>query len=60
MICQKVIAPNMRLREFEVEMFEDNAIGFIRMDIEGNPIRPSQHSPPCHSYWCLGLNDRER
>ncbi|KAI9143350.1 karyopherin Kap109 [Paraphysoderma sedebokerense] len=35
-ICEKVIVPNMMLRESDVETFEDDPIEFIRRDLEGS------------------------
>lgn len=35
-IIEKVILPNMQLRESDVEMFEDEPIEFIRRDLEGS------------------------
>jgi len=37
-ICEKVIVPNMEMRECDVEMFEDNAEEFIRRDLEGSDV----------------------
>lgn len=35
-ICDKIIMPNIFLRDSDEEAFEDNAIEFIRQDIEGS------------------------
>eukprot|EP01117_Protostelium_nocturnum_P012777 TRINITY_DN4729_c0_g4_i1.p1 TRINITY_DN4729_c0_g4~~TRINITY_DN4729_c0_g4_i1.p1 ORF type:complete len:1023 (-),score=284.50 TRINITY_DN4729_c0_g4_i1:134-3040(-) len=35
-ICEQIAIPNLKLREIEVEMFEDDPIEFIRRDVEGN------------------------
>ncbi|KAM0752941.1 putative importin-alpha export receptor [Meredithblackwellia eburnea MCA 4105] len=32
--CEKIILPNMTLRKFEEEMFEDDALEYIRRDLE--------------------------
>jgi len=37
-ICEKVILPNMEMRECDVEMFEDNPEEFIRRDLEGSDV----------------------
>jgi len=37
-ICEKVIVPNMEMRECDVELFEDNAEEFIRRDLEGSDV----------------------
>lgn len=36
MICERIVIPNMRLREIDLEMFEDQPVEFIRRDIEGS------------------------
>lgn len=33
--CERIILPNMGLREFEEEMFEDDAPEYVRRDLEG-------------------------
>ena len=35
-ICEKIVFPNITLRESDVELFEDNPIDYIRRDIEGS------------------------
>jgi exportin-2 (importin alpha re-exporter) len=35
-ICEKVILPNIVLRDSDEEMFDDNPVEFIRRDIEGS------------------------
>jgi len=37
-ICEKVIVPNMEMRECDVELFEDNPEEFIRRDLEGSDV----------------------
>ena len=37
-ICEKIIVPNMEMRECDVEMFEDNPEEFIRRDLEGSDV----------------------
>merc|ERR1719154_994622 len=37
-ICEKVIVPNMEMRECDVETFEDNPEEFIRRDLEGSDV----------------------
>ncbi|KAK4706174.1 exportin-2 (importin alpha re-exporter), partial [Phenoliferia sp. Uapishka_3] len=32
--CQKIILPNMTLRKFEEELFEDDALEYVRRDLE--------------------------
>jgi len=36
MICEKIIIPNVELREVDLEMFEDDPSEYIRRDIEGS------------------------
>ncbi|KAJ3033465.1 Exportin-2, partial [Rhizophlyctis rosea] len=35
-ICEKIVLPNMQLRESDEEKFEDDPIEYIRMDLEGD------------------------
>ncbi|PLW07427.1 hypothetical protein PCASD_22407 [Puccinia coronata f. sp. avenae] len=35
-ICDKIVLPNMFLRNFEVEMFEEDPAEFVRRDLEGS------------------------
>jgi len=37
-ICEKIIVPNMEMREVDVELFEDNAEEYIRRDLEGSDV----------------------
>ena len=37
-ICEKIILPNMTLRESDEELFEDDPIEYIRRDLEGSGI----------------------
>ncbi len=37
-ICEKIIIPNIEMRECDVELFEDNAEEFIRRDLEGSDV----------------------
>lgn len=37
-ICEKVIVPNMEMRDCDVELFEDNPEEFIRRDLEGSDV----------------------
>merc|ERR1719391_486205 len=37
-ICEKIIVPNIQLRESDVELFEDNAEEYIRRDLEGSDV----------------------
>ncbi len=37
-ICEKVIIPNVELRECDIELFEDNPEEFIRRDLEGSDV----------------------
>lgn len=32
--CEKIILPNMTLRDFEEEMFEDDSMEYVRRDLE--------------------------
>ncbi|KAG0145573.1 hypothetical protein CROQUDRAFT_671687 [Cronartium quercuum f. sp. fusiforme G11] len=34
--CEKIVLPNMILRDFEVEMFEDDPTEYVRRDLEGS------------------------
>eukprot|EP01133_Synstelium_polycarpum_P009009 gene9009-10567_t len=35
-ICSSIVTPNIKLREADLELFEDNPIEYIRRDIEGS------------------------
>jgi len=35
-ICEKIVIPNLRMREYDFESFEDNPMEYIRRDIEGS------------------------
>jgi len=37
-ICEKIIVPNMEMRESDVELFEDNPEEYIRRDLEGSDV----------------------
>eukprot|EP00096_Caligus_rogercresseyi_P000645 TRINITY_DN11117_c0_g1_i1.p1 TRINITY_DN11117_c0_g1~~TRINITY_DN11117_c0_g1_i1.p1 ORF type:complete len:974 (-),score=386.32 TRINITY_DN11117_c0_g1_i1:7-2928(-) len=37
-ICEKIIVPNMEMREVDVEIFEDNPEEYIRRDLEGSDL----------------------
>ncbi|XP_059097421.1 exportin-2-like [Tigriopus californicus] len=37
-ICEKVIVPNIEMRDIDVEQFEDNAEEYIRRDLEGSDV----------------------
>ena len=37
-ICEKIIVPNIEMRECDVELFEDNAEEYIRRDLEGSDV----------------------
>ncbi|XP_035826529.1 exportin-2 isoform X2 [Aplysia californica] len=37
-ICEKVVVPNIQLREADVELFEDNPEEYMRRDIEGSDV----------------------
>ncbi len=37
-ICEKIIVPNIEMRECDVEQFEDNPEEFIRRDLEGSDV----------------------
>ena len=37
-ICEKIIIPNVELRECDIELFEDNPEEFIRRDLEGSDM----------------------
>lgn len=43
-ICENVIVPNMRFREADEEMFEDNPEEYLRRDLEGSDIGTRRHS----------------
>lgn len=37
-ICEKIIVPNIEMRECDVELFEDNPEEYIRRDLEGSDV----------------------
>merc|ERR1719239_57589 len=37
-ICEKVVVPNIQLRDADVELFEDNPEEYMRRDIEGSDV----------------------
>ncbi|XP_050356310.1 exportin-2 [Nymphalis io] len=37
-ICEKVVIPNMQLRESDLELFEDNPEEYVSRDIEGSDV----------------------
>ncbi|GBP69393.1 Exportin-2 [Eumeta japonica] len=37
-ICEKVVIPNMHLRDSDLELFEDNPEEYVRRDIEGSDV----------------------
>merc|ERR1719419_2106444 len=37
-ICEKIIIPNIQLRECDIELFEDNPEEYIRRDLEGSDV----------------------
>ncbi|PRP84874.1 hypothetical protein PROFUN_07528 [Planoprotostelium fungivorum] len=43
-ICQRIVIPNLTLREVELENFEDNPIEYIRRDIEGGTESDSRRN----------------
>ncbi|KAL5250460.1 hypothetical protein ACHWQZ_G016253 [Mnemiopsis leidyi] len=43
-ICEKVLVPNMKLRESDVELFEDNPFQYIRADVEGSDAETRRRS----------------
>ncbi|KAK6166863.1 hypothetical protein SNE40_023474 [Patella caerulea] len=43
-ICEKVIVPNIQLRQADEELFEDNADEYIRRDIEGSDVDTRRRS----------------
>ena len=43
-ICENVIVPNMRFRESDEELFEENAEEYLRRDLEGSDIGTRRHS----------------
>ena len=43
-ICQNVVVPNMKFRESDEELFEDNAEEYLRRDLEGSDIGTRRHS----------------
>jgi exportin-2 (importin alpha re-exporter) len=34
--CEKIVLPNMALRPFEEELFEDDPLEYLRRDLEGS------------------------
>ena len=43
-ICEKVIVPNMVIREADEELFEDNPEEYLRRDLEGSDVGTRRHS----------------
>ncbi|ORX43587.1 Cse1-domain-containing protein [Piromyces finnis] len=43
-ICEKIILPNMTLRESDEELFEDDPIEYIRRDLEGSDSETRRRS----------------
>ncbi|XP_003386477.1 PREDICTED: exportin-2-like [Amphimedon queenslandica] len=43
-ICENVVVPNMKFRESDEELFEDNAEEYLRRDLEGSDIGTRRHS----------------
>ena len=43
-ICENVIVPNMKFRESDEELFEDNPEEYLRRDLEGSDIGTRRHS----------------
>nr|XP_012134672.1 PREDICTED: exportin-2 isoform X2 [Megachile rotundata] len=43
-ICENVIIPNMKFRESDNELFEDNPEEYIRRDIEGSDVDTRRHA----------------
>lgn len=43
-ICENVVVPNMRFRESDEELFEENAEEYLRRDLEGSDIGTRRHS----------------
>lgn len=39
--CEKIILPNMTLRKFEEELFEDDALEYVRRDLESASASPA-------------------
>lgn len=37
-LCERVIIPNMELRESDIELFEDNPDEYVKKDIEGSDV----------------------
>ena len=37
-ICERIIVPNIQMRDCDVELFEDNAEEYIRRDLEGSDV----------------------
>ena len=37
-ICEKIIVPNIEMREVDAEQFEDNPEEYIRRDLEGSDV----------------------
>jgi exportin-2 (importin alpha re-exporter) len=37
-ICEKIIVPNIKMRQLDVEQFEDNPEEYIRRDLEGSDV----------------------
>eukprot|EP00917_Polyrhabdina_sp_WS-2016_P027609 GHVP01058842.1.p1 GENE.GHVP01058842.1~~GHVP01058842.1.p1 ORF type:complete len:914 (+),score=140.31 GHVP01058842.1:1679-4420(+) len=42
-ICDKIVFPNLQLRESDLEMFEDEPLDFVRFDLEGASLESRRH-----------------
>uniref|UniRef100_A0A7S2ZKS4 Importin N-terminal domain-containing protein n=1 Tax=Rhodosorus marinus TaxID=101924 RepID=A0A7S2ZKS4_9RHOD len=43
MVCENIILPNMRMRDEDVELFEDNPVEYMRLDVEGSDAETRRH-----------------
>ncbi|KAI9292099.1 Cse1-domain-containing protein [Neoconidiobolus thromboides FSU 785] len=43
-VCEKIIVPNCRLRDSDIEALEDEPIGYVRREIDGSSIDSRRHA----------------
>jgi exportin-2 (importin alpha re-exporter) len=53
-ICEKIIVPNIEMREVDVELFEDNPEEYIRRDLVGSIL-----SGRILPYFSVKFNDKK-
>ncbi|XP_045455694.1 exportin-2 [Melitaea cinxia] len=58
-ICEKVVIPNMELRESDIEVFEDNPEEYVSRDIEGSDV-DTRRRAACDLVRTLALNYEDK